>query len=239
MEKTIYIHSHSDPHDGIHTPDYKMPEGDDENITDKFSKLLLKLAKVTAVLGIIFLFISFAPSVWYSVKGNSKTISSLLAKTAKKSDISSQPVKPSYQPRFDNTLSKQNRIVIPSIGVDTLIEEAIEDNYEEALKKGVWRVSDFGTPFDRERPTILAAHRYGYLAWSNVFRRKSSFYNLPKLKEGDTVEIIWKQRKYVYEVVKTEKGEEITGYSADLILYTCESLNSSVRIFKYARLLEI
>ncbi|KKS80793.1 MAG: hypothetical protein UV56_C0008G0001, partial [Candidatus Woesebacteria bacterium GW2011_GWC1_43_10b] len=65
------------------------------------------------------------------------------------------------------------------------------------------------------------------------------FYSLPKLKTGDTVEIIWRQRKYLYEVYKEEEGEEITDYSADLILYTCESLSSPVRIFRYARLLEI
>ena len=56
---------------------------------------------------------------------------------------------------------------------------------------------------------------------------------------GDTVEIIWKQRKYVYEIYKEEEGEEISDYTADLILYTCESLKSPIRIFRYARLLEI
>jgi hypothetical protein len=59
------------------------------------------------------------------------------------------------------------------------------------------------------------------------------------VKVGDTVEMNWRQRRYIYEVYAEEKGEEITDYDADLILYTCESLNSSVRIVKYARLLEI
>lgn len=239
MEKTIYIHAYSDPHENIHTPDYKIPEGGGETFSEKLSRLLLKLAKITAVLGIIFLFISFAPSMWYSAKGNAKSVSELIAKTAKKENVETLPAKPSYQPRFDKNLPKEKSIKIASIGVNTAIEEATYDNYEEALKKGIWRVSDFGTPFDREKPTIMAAHRFGYLSWSNTFRRKSSFYNLPKLNEGETIEIVWRQRKYVYEVIKTEKGEEITDYSADLILYTCESLNSPVRIFKYARLLEI
>jgi len=39
--------------------------------------------------------------------------------------------------------------------------------------------------------------------------------------------------------VEEEKGEEITDYSADLILYTCEDLSSPIKIIKYARLLEI
>jgi len=91
----------------------------------------------------------------------------------------------------------------------------------------------------RTKPTILAAHRFGYLAWSIPYRLKNSFYNLPKLKVGDLVEIDWGQRRYVYEVYAEGKGEEITDYTADLILYTCEAMNSSVRIFRYARLLRI
>jgi sortase (surface protein transpeptidase) len=113
------------------------------------------------------------------------------------------------------------------------------ENYEEALKVGVWRVPDFGTPYERKAPVILAAHRYGYLRWSVPYRLKNSFYNLPKVKVGDTVEIIWRQRKYIYEVYAEGKGEEITDYSADLILYTCEDLTSPVRIFKYARLIRV
>ena len=85
-------------------------------------------------------------------------------------------------------------------------------DYETALKKGVWRVPNFGDPYNRERPTILAAHRFGYLAWSVKYRLANSFYNLPKLKEGDRVEINWLQRKYVYEVYATGEGEEITDY---------------------------
>ena len=85
----------------------------------------------------------------------------------------------------------------------------------------------------------MAAHRFGYLKWSDSYRRQNSFYNLPKLKKGDVVRIIWKQRKYVYEIYGLEEGEEILDYSADLILYTCKFLDSSVRIFRYGRLLEV
>jgi sortase (surface protein transpeptidase) len=144
-----------------------------------------------------------------------------------------------YQPRVDPSLPVQSKLKIPSIGVNATLQEATYDNYESALKKGPWRVSDFGTPADREQPTIIAAHRFGYLAWSNLFRRKSSFYNLPKLAVGDTVEIDWGQRKYLYEIYSEDKGGNITDYYADLILYTCEDLMSEVRIFKYGKLLAI
>ena len=82
---------------------------------------------------------------------------------------------------------------------------------------------------------ILAAHRWGYVYWTNSFRTLNSFYNLPKLAVGDKIEIIWNQRKYLYEIYDSGTGDKITDYSANLILYTCELWNSPTRIFKYAK----
>lgn len=144
--------------------------------------------------------------------------------------------KPAFVPPLDHNLPTDNRLIISKIGVSTTLQEATLDNYESALRKGVWRVADFGSPDDRSRPTILAAHRYGYLAWTQSFRLKNSFYNLPKLTVGDTVEIDYAQRKYTYEIYAEDKGTEITDYTADLILYTCENLTGEERVFKYARL---
>lgn len=204
------------------------------------SRLLSKTAKYLFLAGLVILLASYAPSLWYYLKsGGPAAISELLASTAKEKTFVEVSSKSSYQPKFDTSLPQESRLKIPSAKIDTTINEATQANYEDALRIGVWRVSDFGTPADRSKPTILAAHRYGYLKWSVPYRLKNSFYNLPKLKTGDTVEIIWRQRKYIYEVYKEDKREEISDYSADLILYTCESLNSPIRIFRYARLLEI
>jgi len=204
------------------------------------AKFLTKTAKYLFIAGIVILAIFFAPSVWYYIEGGVPNgVSSLLARTAKQEETAPVVIRESYQPRFDSSLPLENRLKIATARIDTSINEATLGNYEEALKKGVWRVSDFGSPAERSKPLILAAHRYGYLAWSIPYRLRNSFYNLPKLKTGDTVEIIWRQRKYVYEIYKEEEGEEISDYSADIILYTCESLNSPVRIFRYGKLLEI
>lgn len=211
------------------------------------SNFLTKVAKILAAVGIIFLAISYAPSVWYWANGREVSTNELLLETAvsqpstvnQNNPLRGQPSIDIYQPRVDTTLPTTGTLKIASIGVITELQEAPYENFEEALKKGVWRASDSGTPFNRTEPTILAAHRFGYLAWSNTFRRENSFYNLPKLSVGETVEITYRQRKYVYEVYGESRGEDITDYSADLILYTCEQLNSSVRIFKYARLLEV
>ncbi|MFC1625064.1 sortase domain-bontaining protein [Patescibacteria group bacterium] len=205
------------------------------------SEILARLSKYLLVTGIIVLIISFTPSVWYQIKsGGIEKISKLISETIKGKAEEIPSVKNiEYQPRYDPKLPLESRIKIASARIDTQIWEATMGNYEDALKKGIWRVPDFGSPADRKRPTILAAHRFGYLAWSIPYRLRNSFYSLPKLKEGDVVEIVWRQRKYTYEIYNESKGEEIDDYSADLILYTCESLSSPVRIFKYGRLLQI
>ena len=226
----------------MHYEVYHAYHSEKAPFSNLISRFLAKMAKFLAILGIILIVVSFLPSVFYEIRsGGAKRVSELLGKPfLVQSKIENQPPTAEiYQPGYDPKLSFENRIKIPSIKIDTPIWEATADNFESALKKGVWRVSDFGTPYDRSKPTILAAHRYGYLVWSIPYRLKNSFYNLPKLKVGDIVEIIWRQRKYVYEVYAESKGEEITDYSASLILYSCEALNSPVRIFKYAKLLEI
>lgn len=209
-------------------------------VSISLSKILLGAAKGLAIGGMLLILSSFLPSFWYTLtKGGAGAISKILVKDITEPGKAFKIVDKTYQPRFEARLSKESRLIIPSIGVDTFVQEATSDNFETALKKGTWRVSDFGTPADRSFPTILTAHRYGYLAWSNIFRRKNSFYNLSKLKVGDTVEIVWKQRRYLYEIYAEGKGDKISDYTGDLILYTCETLSSPVRIYKYARLLEV
>lgn len=251
MEGTVYIHLYKNASGDIFVADNLLPQEPQtqeialpvEQISSyrlRISSLFEALSKYLAIAGILILLIVFAPSIWYLAKGGQQRVATLLANTAKQTQYvaHAEPAKV-YQPAVDPSLPKINKLVIPSIGVNGQIYEATADNYEEALKKGFWRVGDFGTPFSRKYPTILAAHRYGYLAWTNIFRRNNSFYNLPKLNVGDTIEVDWNQRRYIYEVYKSEEGDKITDYSADLILYTCEDLSSPVRVFKYARLLEI
>ena len=205
------------------------------------AQILRKASLWAFAFGFLIFLILYAPSLIFMALGASKS-SYLLFRKAEdtpSTTISYQAKVDDYQPRLDTSLPLENRVSIPSVGINTKINEMPYENYEEALKVGVWRVPDFGTPYERKAPVILAAHRYGYLRWSVPYRLKNSFYNLPKVKVGDTVEIIWRQRKYIYEVYAEGKGEEITDYSADLILYTCEDLTSPVRIFKYARLIRV
>ncbi|MEK7525295.1 MAG: sortase [Patescibacteria group bacterium] len=195
------------------------------------------------VLTVIFVAAPIWPYVFYRLSpGTSEVLASTIGNTVpglvSPGTVAGTPdssqVKPALPlPDFDPSLPKENGLLIKKIGVRGEIHEG--GNWAEILKTGIWRVPDFGTPEDNTLPIILAAHRFGYVTWTNSFRTLNSFYNLPKLKVGDQVEVVWNQRKYVYEIYQEETGTAITDYTANLILYTCDLWNSPTRIFKYAK----
>lgn len=206
-------------------------------------KLLKILSKIYLVLGIVLIFfafsvlaITFYPQIWYSVdKGATESEAYsineevVILQEAEKEEIVKEVV--SNLPPVDESLPLENIIKISAIGVDSEVIENVDSFI--GLEEGIWRVPDFGTPDNNELPIILAAHRFGYVYWTKQFRDTSSFYNLPKLRIGDRVQIIWEQRSYEYEVYKAEDNTQITDYDADLILYTCRMYNSPVRVFRY------
>lgn len=207
----------------------------------RLSLLFSILAVILVSLAVLGVAIPKAPAIWYLLRpGTSGALAAVLARPAVTfGDLlaaAGEASLPDYQPPLDTSLPPTPRIQIPKIGVETGVVEAAQGDYEDALRRGVWRVPDFGTPAERRLPTILVAHRYGYLSWSDAYRRQNSFYNLPKLAPGDRLEIIWGQRRYVYEIYGGDEGEAVSDYSADLILYTCRFLESPIRIFRYAKL---
>jgi hypothetical protein len=203
----------------------------------RVSIMLAGAALAAGTLGLIAIGVPVVPTVWYALRPT--TVSGLEV-------ILSQPVATeaqmqgrsadNWQPAYDESLPEGNWVGTQKIGLKAMIREAAMDDYETALSRGVWRVPDFGSPADRSLPLILSAHRFGYLKWTNTFRRENSFYNLPKLEVGDRVYVVWEKRKYIYEIYRGDEGREITDYQADLILYTCKFLESPQRIFRYAML---
>jgi len=185
----------------------------------------------------------FLPTIYYTIfPGDSIPIETDASGTPLGGNFSSGSARVSSTvatPAYDANLPDGNWLIIPKIGVKTeILESATPD---ESLNKGVWRVPDFGTVTDLSKPMILAAHRYGWKAWwenGNQYWRYHSFYLLPKLEQGDIIEVISDHRKYIYEVYAGEQGEEISDYNADLILYTCKFLDSPLRYFRYARLVD-
>lgn len=158
---------------------------------------------------------------------------------SKKSDskAKTEPVVQHYLPPTDPTLPDGDWLVIPRIGVRTKLQKTATAN--EALETGVWWVPDFGNPGYDNLPMILAGHRFGWKWWwRDEYWKYNSFYLLPDTEPGDRVEIISDHRKWIYEIYAGTEGDEITDYSADLILYTCKYLTSPIRFFRYARIID-
>lgn len=202
-------------------------------------KVLKTLSKIYLVGGIVLIFFAFAalsvsfyPNIWYTLREQaSDEDTTSIAQVIENIEPEEKENKERYLPPYDSLLPKENIIKISSIGVDSTVIEN-EDPYK-GLLKGTWIVPEFGTPPENNQPIIIAAHRYGYTSWSSEFRYKNSFYNLPKSKVGDRVQIIWEQRNYEYEIYKAVDDTQITDYDADLILYTCRMYNSPIRVFRY------
>lgn len=179
------------------------------------------------------------PEIYYTVFSQNTAVGEVA--TAAKVESQTKPIitpEPEpYMPPKNPDLPTGAWLSIPRIGVYSEMHATLDEN--EALDKGIWLVPDFGRPGDTTQPIIAAAHRFGWdWWWQSDYWKYNSFYLLTETEPGDRVEIIYDQRKWVYEIYAGEEGELITDYDADLILYTCKYLNSPVRYFRYAKLVK-
>lgn len=214
-------------------------------------KILRKILNLYSFLGIVFIILGSVliltpalPSIWYSLNGEATAAetASLVSQveaiedrksgyTVEEPVIEEDPKLSDYgviMPEFDSDLTETNTLYIDTIGVDAPINTGSDADAE--LEKGVWLTYGWGTPED-QTPIILASHRFGYVYWTNEFRREQSFYNLPRLNPGDEISIVWNQREYIYQVTEKYEGTDFKDLDSDLILYTCKMFNSPVRIF--------
>lgn len=115
-----------------------------------------------------------------------------------------------------NDIPKENRLVIPQIFVNEVIREG---KAEATVNQGPWRKPYSSTPIE-DSNTVIAGHRFTY-------RSKAVFYNLDKLKIGDTFAVYWEGKAYYYQVAETKvvkannKEVEAPTDNARLTLYTC------------------
>lgn len=139
----------------------------------------------------------------------------------------------------NNTIPKDNRLVIPSIGVDMPI---LGGDDSSVLDIAVWHRPGSVNP-GIEGNVVLTAHRlaYGYLP--EEIRASTSFYHLDKLDEGDVVIVYWEGVEYDYKVSGNEivSPREVAVESqtefAQLTLYTCDPIGSNKeRLVVYAAL---
>ncbi len=208
------------------------------NKNDFFKKISNYYAVVgiaILVVSIVLILIPFGPYILYSLNPSETTneVAKITASVTENNTVVTQD-SASTLPAIDTSLPTTPYIKMEKIGVYSPI--STETDYIAALKKGAWIVPEYGTPTNGKTPIIIAAHRFGYLYWDDATRKLISFYNLPKMHVGDTIEIIWEQRTFKYKIYKEEDNTYITDYNADLILYTCKYFDSPVRIFRYAKL---
>ena len=210
-------------------------------------KLFIRSGITLWIAAVIFALLPVWPNIYYRLSPQtSETLASTIAYTVSEEAVATTQPSPISPPQItltptptlplpdvDPSLPVENGLIIDKIGVRGEIHEG--DDWQNILKKGIWRVPNYGTP---DSPTgqaiILAAHRWGYVEWSASFRKLNSFINLPQLAVGDKIKIVWGQREYEYTIYATGTGTEITDYKANLILYTCQLWNSPVRFFVYA-----
>lgn len=175
------------------------------------------LSIVVILLGIYIFLVPFLPNIFFLFR-----------------DDSANAVAP-YQGVLADSLGSttteaipnQNRIVIPSIGLD---EPIIESNSISAIADGgTWRRPNTATP-NQQGNTVIVGHRF----YQNSV---STFYHLDKIETREILAVYWEGQEYLYKVTDKKVVEatetEIEAPSSDskLTLYTCHPLWSSTQRF--------
>lgn len=161
--------------------------------------------------------VPFIPQLLFAINKHSGQQQELEAALRPDAPLPASPTTPGTgQPA-----SQANRLIIPAMVLDQQVVEGT--NMYRALDQGVWRWPGGSTP-DKGGNTVMLAHRFTYT------QPKGVFYFLDKVKAGDSIGIIWNNKRYVYEVkqskVVTPRQTEILNPTATptLTLYTCTPL---------------
>ena len=116
----------------------------------------------------------------------------------------------------------ENKLVIPSIGVDMII-----GTDKSNLDNGGW-VQRFDS---NDLPNLIAIHRFGWSTLSPEQKMKQTLYHVDKLQDGGIVYIIWNGEKYEYKVDSIIDGDNNPSLSGKTLIYTCKFMSSSQRVF--------
>lgn len=128
--------------------------------------------------------------------------------------------------KLQNTLEiKENRLYIPTIGVD---EAIVEGDNESVLEKGAWhRRPENGNP-EKGGNFVLSAHRFQMGFTPGQTNANSPFYHIDKLKEGDEIHVDYNHKRYAYVVTRKYQVDRyavtIEDFSeeAKMTLYSCD-----------------
>jgi sortase A len=116
-----------------------------------------------------------------------------------------------------NPAPAENRIVIPSIGLNEPIVES--PNINAITNGGTWHRPNSAIP-TKDDNTVIVGHRY----YGN---NTSTFYHLDKVQVGQLLAIYWEGKEILYEVTETKTVDpsavdiEASTSEKQLTLYTC------------------
>ncbi len=185
----------------------------------RLRKINVYLARVVLVICIYFISFPYLPELSYAATH--------VFASVERYSVSIDSGIPS---RLTDAIATKSRVLyIPAIDVR---EDIIEANDIGEVHEKIWRRPKSATPATGSN-TVLAAHRYATIGGIHG----STFYNLPKLGEGDVVYVAWDGDLYIYIVEKTKVVTpdhiEIEGPSETpmITLYTCTPLWSAKERF--------
>lgn len=174
-------------------------------------KLNTFLSIIVMGLAVYILVIPFLPEITFALKGFTN---------AQVAEEGSTVAQSKAETQNENNSGSANRVIIPKIGVDSQI---LQGDSALLLDKGIWHRPNTTTP-DMGGNMVLVGHRFLYTSGPDTF------YHLPKMQVGDTVEVTWNNENYTYEVfetltvtAQTVSIEENTDEDI-LTLYTCTPL---------------
>lgn len=201
-----------------------------------FTILIYIVLGISLLIGIYLILYPYIPEIKYQLFDKNKTV--VPYPSAIEKQIKEEGKKENKDIIVEQKeIPKDNRLVIPSIGVDIAI---VEGKTENALNKGAWRIPGTGKPGVSNM--VLAGHRMSYGFSPDEVRSKLSFYHLDKLKEGEYVLIYWQGKEYSYVVTETKIVKptqlEIEAPTKEhiLTLYTCTPIGTSdQRLVKIAK----
>lgn len=132
---------------------------------------------------------------------------------------------PSLPVVIDQAIPKDNRLVIPSIGINMPI---LEGPTEKTLDRGgIWHIPKTSDPV-KGGNIVLSGHRWQYLPPSST-----TLYLLDKVRVGEPVLVYWRGHEYDYSIVDRQvvnpNRVDILNDTADprLTIFTCTPLFST------------
>ncbi|MCX8035040.1 MAG: hypothetical protein N3A71_02010 [Candidatus Dojkabacteria bacterium] len=145
-----------------------------------------------------------------------------------KNNITPPPITESESPSSVSTpaLDQENipdRLIIPKIGVDMEL-----GTDPKTLDKAGW-VQNL---YPDNSVMVIAAHRFGWIGMPNDRKVTHTLYNINKLVIGDEVIIQWNGERKIYKIKDiTEATNNPSIKDGEVLIYTCKSLDSELRIF--------